>query len=370
MSGLSRYLLYWRTTVVRDREIVDAVVHPDHRGPSPELRDALAAWPGTRYWADDEGSGRLVLIRSLMPAPPERWWLHITLFVVTFFTVWMSGAILAGAPVRLPAISAASLGPAFVAWIADLRPGLAFAVALMGILLVHELGHYVVAKRYGINTSPPYFLPWPPVFFLSLIGTIGAFIRLRSPIVDRRQLMDVGAAGPWAGFAITVVVLVLGLANSEVVNEVGRTAQVITFPGHYQLYLGDSLVMWGMRRLVAGNGLVHLSPLAFAGWIGLFVTMLNLLPLGQLDGGHVLYALLGEKQGRLGALVFLGMLALSIVWKYWLLWAILVLLLGRGRLSHPSVLDRHLPLPRSRRPLGWATIALFGATFTPAPFLV
>lgn len=253
-------------------------------------------------------------------------------------------------------------------WLSDLRPGLGFAGGLMAILLVHELGHYVRAKRYGIDTSPPYFLPWPPYLFLNLIGTFGAFIRLRSPIVDRRQLVDIAAAGPWAGFVTALVVLAIGLPLSEVTHVSGPTPQVLILaPGLGEVYLGDSPVMYLMRWLFVGEGTVELHPIAFAGWFGIFVTMLNLMPLGQLDGGHVLYAIFGDRHRTIAPLLFLGVVLLAVAWRFWLLWALLVLILGRGRLSHPPVLDRHRPLSTRRRLLGWATVLLLAATFSPTP---
>ncbi len=208
----------------------------------------------------------------------------------------------------------------------------------------------------------------------NFIGTFGAFIRLRSPVVDRRQLMDVGAAGPWAGFVVAAVALVVGLARSTVLPTDGPSGQLVMF-GNLQLFLGDSPFMYALRELIVGDGTVLLHPLAFAGWLGLFVTMLNLIPLGQLDGGHVLYALLGRWQARLGVVVWLGLVVLGIVsarhgllqGMLWWVWAALIIMLGRGRLAHPQVLDRERPLPSNRRPLGWATVVLLILTFTPIP---
>lgn len=381
MNPLSRYFLWWRTTVVRDREIVDAVVHPDHRGPSAELAAALETWPGTHYWARDDGDGRLVLIRALARRSHERWWLHTTLFLVTFLTVWMGGTLLAGspAPLAFPFSTNLALVPdlidALAADFVALGPALDFAMALMAILLAHESGHYLLAKRYGINASPPYFLPAPPA--VNFIGTFGAFIRLRSPIVDRRQLMDVGAAGPWAGFVVAVVALVGGLLRSHVLPGDPGSGQLILLLDR-QIHLGDSPIMYVARQLLVGDGVVVLHPLALAGWIGMFVTMLNLLPLAQLDGGHVLYALVGRRQAIWGTVTWWGMIVLGVAfWRWlpphswealwWWVWAALILVLGRGRLAHPEVLDRYRALPRSRRPLGWATLLLFAVTFTPVP---
>ena len=357
---------------MRDREVVDAVVRPEHLGPSPELERAIKRWPGPHYWAEGDGEGRLVLIRILRSERGERWWLHSLLFVITFVTVWMGGSLLSDgtSAATIPFSPELWAAPQLIGrWLAELPSGgagLDFAMALMAILLAHETGHYIVARRYGINASPPYFLPAPP--WWNFIGTFGAFIRLRSPVIDRRQLMDVGAMGPWAGFAVALVALIVGLGRSELLPEDGASHQLVLL-ADFRLYLGDSPIMYAARQLIVGDGTVLLHPLAFAGWIGLFITMLNLIPLGQLDGGHVLYALAGRWQARLGPAVWLGLVALGFLhnqWWWWI-WAALILVLGRGRLAHPQVLDRHRPLPPSRVPFGWATLLLFAATFTPVP---
>ncbi len=357
--------------MVGGREIIDALVHPDHRGPSPDLKRALEQWPGPHYWSPGDGPGRLVLIRALAPPTRERWWLHLTLFAVTFVTVAIGGALIAGAEPRwsVPAAGGfAHWSAAVLDWGLSLGPGLEFAMALLGILLAHECGHYFLAKRYAINVSPPYFLPAPPPWIF--LGTLGAFIRLRSPVVDRRQLMDVGAAGPWVGFIAALLVLGYGLSISEPVAAGGRGGVMVMpeAPLYPTLFLGDSLVVAGLRLLIVGDGAVRLHPLALAGWLGVFVTMLNLLPFGQLDGGHVLYALLGRRQRLVGTLTWLALVVMGYWFWGWWIWAVLTLLLGRGRLAHPSVLDRVRPVPSSRRWLGWATVALFVLTFTPVPF--
>lgn len=384
LNGLTPYLRWWRTIVTRDREIVEAVVDPAHAGPSPDLRAALTAWPGLHYWSNDVDGRRLVLIRQVGAPQRERWWLHALLFVLTFFTVWMGGAYLANGtlpldvPLLLDWAQVKNLVGRWSEGLASLPPGFDFAMALMAILLAHESGHYLRARWYRINASPPYFLPAPPpllpVFF---VGTFGAFIRLRHPVVDRRQLIDVGAAGPWAGFVIALVALIVGLQRSHVMPEISAPSdQYILLAANYRMYLGSSLLMDVIRNWVVGEGTVLLHPLAFAGWIGLFITMLNLLPLGQLDGGHILYALVGERQAMLSGVAWLGLIALGFAmgreagaltaWFWWT-WAIVIVLFGRGRLGHPSILDRHRPLPLSRQLLGIATLALFVGTFVPVP---
>jgi Zn-dependent protease len=367
VSAITNFFSFWRTTTTRDREIVDAVVRAEHAGPSPGLRAALEQWNGVHYWVSNDGAPRLVLVRALAPPRRERWWLHLVLFGVTFFTVWMGGGLLAGAPYVLPPVgSVADAGRALAGWVLAMRPGLEFAMGLMAILLAHETGHYIVARRYGIDVSPPYFLPAPPLW--NFVGTFGAFIPLRSPVVDRRQLLDVGAAGPWAGFAVAVLVLLAGLSLSDTVSGAGAPSPQLIMLHDQRLYLGDSLFMAAARQLFTDGGTVALHPLAFAGWLGLLVTALNLLPLGQLDGGHVLYGLVGGAQRWLGRVTWLGLLALGSLFWGWILWAALTLLLGRGRLAHPSVLERHRPVPASRQPFGWATVLLFVVTFTPIPF--
>jgi len=369
VQPLVDYFSVWRTTWAHDREIIDAVVRPDHRGPSPEVRAALKRWPGPHYWVGENGDGRLLLIRPLAAPPRERWWLHAALFLTTFLSVAMGGALLAGVHPRavFPILLDFDAFPdLLLAWADAIRPGVEFAMALMGVLLAHESGHYFMAQRYSINASPPYFLPAPPNWVF--LGTLGAFIRLRSPVVDRRQLMDVGAAGPWAGFVVAMVLLVVGLTRSQVVAGLHRDSLQVMLVAGSPFYLGDSPLLMLLRPWLAGDGTVLLHPLALAGWFGMFVTALNLLPFGQLDGGHVLYALIGRRQRVLGILTWFALVGLGWYFKGWWLWAALVLLLGRGRLSHPSVLDRHSPVPRSRRWLGWATVLLFGLTFTPIPF--
>lgn len=371
MKSLTPFFAYWRSTQMRDREIVDAVVAPAHRGPSPQLRAALQEWPGVHYWVAGDGEGRLMLVRLLGNPHPERWWLHGLLFVATFVTMGMAGAMLAGVAPGTPAIRLSELpsaGRAVLDWLLALRPGLEFAMALMAILLAHETGHYLTAKHYGINASPPYFLPAPPLW--NFVGTFGAFIRLRSPVVDRQQLLDVGAAGPWAGFLVAMIMLVTGLLVSQPVPALEAAAPQLVMVGGTPLYLGDSLIMAAARRLLSDGGVVLLHPLALAGWLGLLVTMLNLLPLGQLDGGHVLYALIGRRQAWIGRAVWLALLVLGFWFWGWWVWALFTVILGRGSLAHPTVLDRHRPVPASRRPYGWASTFLFVITFTPVPFYI
>lgn len=377
MDTLTPCLESWRSLQLGGRQYIDAIVAPAHRAPSAELRAALRAWPGAHYWTDDAHTG-LVLVRAPAVATPERWFWHLLLAGLTVLCAMGAGAALSGAwepdfvysrygPLASIAASAVGFftGLAGGGW-RDLLPGVPFAASLLGILLVHELGHYVAARRYGIDTSPPWFLPVPPT--LSPIGSLGAFLRLRSPVLDRRQLLDVGAAGPLAGFVATLAVLAWGYTLSEPMLPGTAPGDFVTFAGR-QITLGDSLLTWGIRELAfPGAEAVYLSLPAFAGWVGAFITGLNLLPLSQLDGGHVLYAMFGRRQTLLGGLTLLALLALGTQSPSWWIWAVLALVVGGGSWSHPSVVAPGRAVPRSRRWIGWACVVVFAVTFVPVPF--
>jgi membrane-associated protease RseP (regulator of RpoE activity) len=305
---------------------VDPKVPEEIVGPPPGLE--VPVWVTT--------TKRPVRGRALRP-------IHVVLFLVTLFTTTLAGSFQAG------------VNP-----LGDLRlliHGLPFSATLMGILLVHEMGHFLMSRFHGVEATPPYFIPGPPF----LVGTFGAFIRMRTP-TDRKALFDVGAAGPWAGFLVAVPAVFYGLSLSEV-----RALE--TASGG--LVLGDSLVFTWLTRLALGvspaDATILLHPIALAGWFGLFVTFLNLLPIGQLDGGHVIYALMGRRHrwvARAALLVIIGLAFLG--WQGWVMWAVLVTMLG---LDHPPTVD-DTPLDPRRRVAAWLTIALFVITFMPVPLLV
>ncbi len=236
--------------------------------------------------------------------------------------------------------------------------GLPFAAALVTILLVHELGHYLTCLRYRVSASLPYFLPAP---LLSPVGTFGAFIRIRSRFPDRRALFDIGASGPWAGFVVALAATVIGLTHST----------VLATPQEWHGFAcGDSLLTAFLTRIVLhvdSAAVVLLHPVAFAGWFGLFVTSLNLLPVGQLDGGHVLYATLGRPTPRIAALLIAFLVWLGVRgFPGWLLWAaIITVLLSLG---HPPTDDDRRPLDPARRLAALATLVVFVLTFVPEPF--
>ncbi|MBE3129476.1 MAG: site-2 protease family protein [Acidobacteria bacterium] len=236
-----------------------------------------------------------------------------------------------------------------------------YAAVLMIILVGHELGHYLTCRRYGVAATLPFFIPGPP-----FIGTFGAFIRTRSPINFKRQLFDIGANGPLAGFFLALPALVVGLAFSRVTAYV-PTADSYTF-GEPLLFRILSALFFG--KVSEGSVLV-LHPVGFAGWIGLLVTAINLVPLGQLDGGHIAYALLGRK----ARLVSKGVVAIFIVmgvffWIGWFLWAAVILFFefkSKLRLRHPPVLDEDVPLDPKRRFLSVLIVVIFILSFIPDP---
>ena len=367
---LNEFLVVWRTTLLRDREVIDALVHPAHARPSPELASALARWPGHYYWSDEPDGRHLVLTRPLGAPRRERWALHAVLFLTTLLTTTFAGAVLAGAiPYDNPLDLFTGTYPVPPAFARAWTTGLSFSLPLLAILLCHELGHYFTARRYRLDVSPPYFIPVPLV--PTFIGTMGAFIRLRTLPADRRQLFDVGLAGPIAGFVIALPVLWLGLAHSQPLPGHGAVSGMLLAIGGDTIGLGDSIVTLALRRFIHGaTPALLLSPLAFAGWVGMFVTMLNLLPISQLDGGHILYATLPRWQGRAGLVIGVVILVLGKFWWGWWVWLMLVLALSRGRVGHPPVLDAYRPMPPSRRRMAWAALALFAITFAPVPFSI
>src|SRR6266704_4372801 len=315
-----------------------------HAGPSPALALLLRQWRGSDYWSDEADGRHLVLTRPLARRR-ERWGLHLALFLATLYTITFAGAVLAnGIPYTGVLVFFTSGYPGYPGFLQAWASGLAFAAPLLAILLCHELGHYVVARRYQLDVSPPYFIPVP--MFPTFIGTMGAFIRLRTVLSDRRQLFDVGVAGPIAGFVVALPVLALGLALSHPLPGHGALAGMLLGLDGDTAVLGDSVVTLVLRRLVHGAApalLMH--PVAFAGWVGMFVTMLNLLPISQLDGGHVLYAALPRWQPRIALGFWSLIVVLGWYWRGWLVWGVLVLALSRGRLGHPPVLAAHRPLP-------------------------
>ncbi len=230
-----------------------------------------------------------------------------------------------------------------------------FTLALMAILLFHEFGHYLAGKRRGVLMSLPYFIPAP-----NFVGTFGAIIKSRSPFTNRRDLIEVGAAGPIAGFVVSVVALSIGLYNSEIVKAEIEGGMI----------LGDSLLLKFLAWLIIGpipEGYdFYLSQAAFAGWVGLLVTMINLLPLGQLDGGHIIYGLIGRRQRSISKIFIVFMIVLGFWWQGWWFFGLLVFLFG---INHPPTLNDRLQISPASRAMGLAAVVIFIICFIPVPFV-
>ena len=355
--SLAAFFSTWRSVELGNRVVLEGVVAEEHAAPSEALRRALSSWPGRFYWQSAPEGRRLVLVRSVGERR-ERWWLHALLLGVTFITVSLAGA----AWLSPGESSLIASGPAAI-----LR-GLPFSIPLLAILGAHELGHFALARRYGVDVSPPYFIPFPPS--ISVIGTLGAFIKIRSPLFDRRTLFDIGSAGPFAGLAIAVPVLALGLAWSQpstVVAPSVLTHQFIPIDGD-PFFLGDSLLLLGLRALLAPAGVLELHPVAVAGWVGIFLTMLNLVPLAQFDGGHIVFSLIGRRQLWVAWTFWIGLVALGLLWSGWWVWAALALALGKFSLVHPRLVSPELRLDSGRVVAAWLAIALFVLCFIPLPF--
>jgi membrane-associated protease RseP (regulator of RpoE activity) len=266
---------------------------------------------------------------------------NLVLFLLTFVSTLVVGAIHAGVdPVKEPQ---------------DILQGLPFSVALLLILLVHEFSHYITSRRHGIEASLPYFIPAPTLF-----GTLGAFIKMRSSIPTKNALMDIGASGPIAGFLVSIVAVMVGLHYSEIHALPRQTGEM--------MILGDSLLFIALTKIVIGTipdtyG-VYLHPVAFAGWIGFFVTSLNLIPAGQLDGGHIAYAILGEKHRWLSKIMIGLLVLLGYFFQGWLVWAVLLFFLGT---KHPPILFPEIPLDPRRKAIGLIALVIFILTFMPVP---
>lgn len=351
----------WRDLVADVFEVYDVTTSPQ-RGDVVRLRGRLLMESDKAYAAlaprlralgyttlfRQEKDAQIILaVPGTIPAERPRIWLAGVLFLLTLASVLYTGAMMeADSPERI-----------------RLLDGLPFAVSLLSILLAHEFGHYIVARRLGAAVSLPYFIPLPTIlpYFFSPFGTMGAVINMRSPTTSRRSLLAIGVAGPLSGFVVALPVLIYGLSLSQV--RPLPAGQLYTQEGNSLLYLAIKFIMFG--RILPSNGWdVSLHSVAFAGWAGLLVTALNLIPAGQLDGGHIVYALLGERARYVTGFVLVALVALGLVWSGWWLWAVLVAFFGQMR---AAPLDAITGLDRPRQVLAVLVVILFILIFTPIP---
>jgi membrane-associated protease RseP (regulator of RpoE activity) len=271
-------------------------------------------------------------------------YVNLLLFILTVISTVTVGAMHEGVnPLQQPLL---------------LYKGLPFSFALLTILLAHEFSHYFASRKHRVDATLPYFIPAPTLF-----GTFGAVIRMKSPITSKNALIDIGASGPIAGFVISFVATVAGLFFSDIMP-VPESAGFIT--------LGDSLLFRGLSSLILGAAPdkfdVFLHPVAFAGWIGFFVTSINLIPVGQLDGGHILYALAGDRHSILSK-VLIGLMFVMgfLLWEGWIVWGVLLLIIGS---KHPPIIHADIPLDPQRKVIGWISLVIFILTFTPVPIMI
>ena len=293
----------------------------------------------------------------LEAAPGQKFpWVNVALFVLTCLSTSIVGTVL----MTFYANPEESLGHILTQMIHSplvLLRGVPFSFAVMSILLGHEMGHYLTCRYYGIDATLPYFIPAP-----NPIGTMGAFIKIKSPIQHRAALLEVGIAGPIVGFVLAIPTLFIALWKSG----------YIALDPSAGIELGEPLI-FKLAELVMGKipppGMaINLHPIGIAAWFGFFATALNLIPVGQLDGGHVSYALFRGIHKRISKVFLFTLIPLGLFyWQGWLFWTTVLLIIG---FRHPMTLDDSIPLSRRHVWLGWIALAMFVLCFTPMPFYV
>jgi Zn-dependent protease len=332
----------------------------------------------TAWLRDRPGGGHeVVATKGSFERKPGRAWINGALFLATLLSVLYVGSLFALGyagmiePFQGPETPVAQwhymVRVLITLPVTRIYMGIPFAATLIGILLAHELSHYFVARQYGSPVSLPFFIPLP---FPESLGTMGAVIVQRAPMRNRKAVFDIGIAGPLGGLIVAVPLLILGLALSDV-GPIPPDVEMVTQEGNSLLYLGLKYLVHG-KILPSGGEDVWLHPVAYAGWAGLLITMINLIPVGQLDGGHVSYALLGRRAWRFAYFAIIAMVA----WGGWLLmtgnsaggmwtmWGFLTLILNP---RHPPPVDDATRLGWPRVALGLLMLVLFVLLFMPAP---
>lgn len=343
-----------------------------------QLAEELRPLNVTPLFRRDEDRHAILLVPAKPQPKPSNPWVNLVLFLLTFLSVMLMG----GLPAELPNDWLRQL-PGYI------LSGWPFAVSLLAILSAHEFGHYFVGRFHGVHLTLPYFIPLP----LTLFGTMGAVIVMKEQPKNRKHLLDIGLAGPLAGLIVAIPVLILGLSLSTVETLPARLPQgtAIFMEGNSLLYMGLKLAMFGqllpapagfggapewlfwLRYFFTGQPSplgaldVTLHPVALAGWAGLLVTALNLMPAGQLDGGHVIYVLFGRKRATQIVSFLLAFIALlGIFFPGWWLWVALIFFFGR---LHAEPLDEITPLNKERRALAILAVIIFLLVFIPVPMI-
>jgi membrane-associated protease RseP (regulator of RpoE activity) len=350
-----------------------------------ELSESLKPHDITPLFRKDAHRHVIILIQGLPKPRPSNPWVNVLLFVLTLGSVLLTGALMSynGPPPT-------SQSDVFRQLFANLWSGWPFAVSMLGILTAHEFGHYLVGRYHRAQVSLPYFIPLP----FTQLGTMGAFINMKEPPRNRRVLLDIGIAGPLAGLVVAIPVLILGLSLSDLsplpTSRVGGIG--LQLEGNSILYLmtkfavfrellphpasyGDlSPVLYWIRYFFTGQPIpfggvdVSLHPVAWAGWAGILVTALNLIPAGQLDGGHMMYVLVGSRRAkRILPFILVALVLLGFVWNGWWLWAVIIFVLGR---VYAEPLDQITPLNPQRKAIAILALIIFLLVFTPVPLTI
>lgn len=345
------------------------------------LEPAFKKQGTTLVFREEAGRHVILAIPGLIQPVPSNPWINLLMFGLTLATVIYVGIVIA------TSYNAAGIGQTISFELTrDLPLALLYAASLLGILVAHEFGHYFAARFHKTATSLPYFIPFPALPF----GTLGAFIRLKQPARNKRVLLDIGLAGPLAGMIVAIPVLLIGLSLSKVGTLPATPTEAVgqVLEGNSLLYLAAKFVVtgeflpapvdyggvspllyWGRYLLLGlpvpfGGKDVLLHPIAWAGWAGLLITAINLIPAGQLDGGHTIYTLLGRRAVKLWPFIIVGLVILGIVWQGWLIWAALIFFLGR---TYAQPLEDITPLNSRRRAVAIFGLILFVLVFTPIP---
>lgn len=346
-----------------------------------QLAESLHQHEVTPLFRIEDGIHTIILLEGVISPKPSNPIVNLVLFVLTIFSVLLAGALYDySGPVSDDFLVMVKY------LLSNLWRGWPFAVSLLAILLAHEFGHYLAARYHRSEVSLPYFIPFP----ISIFGTMGAFIQLKSPPKNKNVLLDIGAAGPYAGLVIAIPVLIYGLITSELNNLPSVLQAGQGFEGNSIFYLalkfavfgellprpesfvGLSPIIYWLQYFFTGNPLPHggvdvtLNQVAWAGWAGLLVTALNLIPAGQLDGGHLLYVLFGRNARKLLPVILGILVLLGFVWSGWWLWAFLIMILGR---VHAEPLDQITPLDQRRKVLAIIGLVLFILLFMPVPLM-
>jgi len=330
--------------------------------PQAAYRQVAPLFRARNYTAlldEDPLGARLTALPGLIAGGKSRLWLALLLFGLTIISTMLTGGLNdeSGIPINPGLLF---LDPS-VKLFFSFGLGLAFSAAMLSILLAHEMGHYLVARRLNVAVSFPFFIPLP----LSPLGTMGAFIQLKEPPPDRRAVLAIGIAGPLAGLVVALPVLILGLSLSEVRPFVPSPESFTE--GNSILYALMKIALFG-RFLPGGGEDVFLHPVALAGWAGLLVTGLNLIPAGQLDGGHILYSLVGRRIARYISMTIAAILVvMGFFWSGWWLWAVLITVLGQ---QSAPVLNDLTPLTSRLRLLAVLGLVVFVLVFTPIPITI